>query len=412
MSGPGRGGNLTQPLKKVLLNVPSADNLGMFRDNTTVPGTNLRVLQFKSHGYSLPYLTGTRIRVMKPQDHTPKIVTVRMETAAPADTQNYEYGVNLVKRVRKPGIQNSMYFPHQQYYGGALANVTATTIAAGELNEMRDDIVQQINSDRGYTRRFDYEMPGAPAIASRPLFLESWDVASACWLDNTPIWGFNTIDLFVNAINETDDFAAVRTGTTTLVVVRKTTTNAGNAIVFNGSEGTVSAVAAVNGDFALYQRWPDATYEVKMRPTFATATIHQTTVYELLTADEVFQTFSHIPNRGFLAQEVREQHTPLPGVKYVRINIDVPMDHYDLGGASHQLSFINAVELYIPETEWPGFTARWGTATDDRIMDAGTANDLTSLLHKWTGGALASTTAAAEAQPTSSTEPTATPTGL
>ncbi len=406
MSGPGRGGNLTQPLKKVLINVPSPDNLGIFRD--TSRGVNLSILQFKQHGFSLPYIAGTTIRVMQPQDHVPKIVTVSLSDAAPADTQNYEYGVNLIKRVRKPGIDNSMYFPHQQYYGGVMANVTPITIAAAELNEMRDDILSQINGDRGYTRRHDYEMPGAPAIASRPLYLENWDAASACWLDNTPIWGFNTIDLFVNAINETDDFAAVRTGATTLVVVRKTIDNAGDAIVFNNAGGTISAVAAVNGDFALYQRWPDATFEVKMRRTFGTATTRQNTVYELLTEDEVFQTFSHIPNRGFLAQETRPTHLPLPGTKYIRINIDVPMDHYDLGGASHQLSFINAVELYIPENEWPGFTNRWEAVTNGRAMDAGNTNSLTNLLAQWSGAAFPSV--APVAAPTSSVSPSPTPT--
>lgn len=378
MSGPGRGGNLTQPLKKVLINEPSAENLGVFTDSNT----STKILQFLKHGYSLPYNSDVSIKVMKPQDPVHKIAVMKLSDDAPSDADNYAYGVKLIRRERRPGVQNSYMFPHMKYYGGVMKSVTSPTISTAELNEMRDDIIKQINADTGYTRRPDYQRPGAAAYASIPIYLKTWNADSAMTLDGNVVAAKATIDEFVAEANSVEGYAAFKTGDTTLTVVK--TTASEDAIVFESTAGSIETDDDPDGEIVLVQRWDEATFEVEFDENIASVETLVETVFPLLTPEDIFQIFSYIPNRGFLAQESYADNMPLKDTKYVRVNIDVPMDHYDLHGASHTNGFINAVELYVPETEWDtDADDKWATAANDKMMTAGTDANLEDLINYW-----------------------------
>lgn len=292
----GRGGNLTQPLKKVLLNVPSPENIGVYTDS--ISGD--KILQFKQFGLSLPFLTGTRITTQQHQDAVLRVITVTLNDAVPLNPfEPYEYGVQVQSRHYEPGVQNSFTLPHTKFYGGKRYNldVSGGSISATDLDEMVADIVAQINDDTGYTKRPAFQYPGAHV--------------------------------------------------------------------------TAVAGAAGSGEFTLTQRYTDVTFEVIADPQVATAAVDVAGSKEFLSNDEVFRIFSHLPNKGFLAQESWPSNAVIRGEDYARINIDVPMHHYALDGASHGNFFMNAIEIYVPIAELESVTDKWedeGT----RIMDEGT----------------------------------------
>lgn len=375
----GRGGNLKQPLKKVLLNVPGPLNLGTYMD--TISG--LRMLQFKAHGFSLPWTPGSSVVIQRPVAPVAKVTVVNISNVAPIDPLDYEFGFSILGRHRKPGVDNSDFFPHQKFYGGVLPSVTTPVIAAAELNDMSAQIIAQINADNGYnTRRPDYQHPGSAVIAGAPLNLDTWDAASTMTLDGVAVAAAATIAGFVANINALPGFAAAATGATTITVVKTDRTN--TAIVFVAGLGTIAAAAAVNGQVGLVQRYDDYTFEVILpRASFATVAVLQNTVFAIMTQDEVFQDFSHLPNLGTLAQETRIANQPLPGVSYMKLVIDIPMQHYDLGGASHGNAFINALVVYVPETEWDAPVNRWEALVANRIMDAGAVSDIVDIFNNW-----------------------------
>lgn len=374
-----RGGNLKQPLKKVLLNVPGPANLGIYLDSVS----GLRVLQFKAHGFSLPFTAGTTVVVQRPVVPVPKVAVFTLSNVAPINPLDYEFGVSIQGRHRKPGVGNSEFFPHQKFYGGVLPSVTTPVIAAGELNAMALEIIAGINNDNGYmTRRPAYQHPGAAVIAGAPLNLQAWNAASAMTLDLNVVAAGATIGAFVANINALPGYAAAATGATTLTVVKTDRTN--TAIAFANTAGTIAAAAAVNGQVGFVQRYDDYTFEVILpRASLGTVAVLQNTVFGIMTEDEVYATFSHLPNLGTLAQETRIANTPLPGVSYLKLVIDVPMRHYDLHGASHANAFINALEVYVPETEWDAPVNRWAAVNAGRIMDAGVVEDIRDIFALW-----------------------------
>ena len=344
------------------------------------------MLVLKQEGHAIPANGNEEYVVSQPQDPVAKVVTVLLSNVAPLDPLNYNYGVHLTRRVQHPGVNNSNFFPHIKYYGSVLPAVDTPVISNAQLNAMRDEIISQVNADRGYTRRPEHEMPGSPAIASRPIRLENWDAASAMTLDGVVVAANANIEGFVGNINATERFAAVQTSATEMTVVRKTIEDAADFPVFAGTAGTISAVAENNGEFAFHQRFDTATFEVTVEPTVGAQTILQNTIYPTLTYEDVYRIFSHIPNDGYLSQMRPGGDQVLPNTRYVKINIDVGQMHYDLHGASHGVMFMNACEIYMPEDEWNNATDRWAAVAvgpPRRMMDAGTDDDVTDLFDEW-----------------------------
>lgn len=373
----GRGGNLKQPLKKVLLNVPGPDNLGTYLDSVS----GFRILQFKAHGFSLPWIVRSTLSIQRPVTPVPKVVLATISNVAPVDRMNYEFGFSILGRHREPGVDNSMVFPHQKFYGGVLPFVSTPTISNDELNRMRDQIIGQLNSDIGLSvRRPAYQLPGSAVIAGIPLLLNNWNAASAVTIDGLTIAAGATIAAFVANINARAGYFAVATSATEITVVRNNRIN--TPIVFAMTLGTI-ANASGNGQIALLQRYSEQTFEVVTHnPAFATVTTIQNTRFAQMTPDEIYQVFSHIPNFGKLAQQTRNVNAPL-NVPFLKLVIDIPMEHYDLGGPSHGVTFENALEVYMPETEWDAAVNRWAAPVANRIMDAGTASSVRTIFALW-----------------------------
>lgn len=377
----GRGGNLTQPLKKVLINTPGPLNLGTYLDTTT----GFRVLQFTKAGYSLPWTPGSTMTVQFPQAPILKLATVQLSNVAPLNPLNYNYAVTILKKVRKPGVDQYDWHPHQKPYGGILPSVTIPTIANAELNTMRADLILQINSDNSLTRQPAYTHPGASVIAGIPLLLNAWDAASACTIDGEAVAAAASQALFIANINAVPGYIAIQDPVTAANILVFKTTRDGALPVFANTAGTVAEVAT-NGLIGFVQRYPDAQFELKVNTNVGVSRTIRQGRYAFLTNDEVFQVFSHIPNMGRLAQETWPEEMPVRGADYVRVNINIVQNHNDLQGASHLTRFVNAIEVYIPVAEWApagGVNDRWAGVANNRIMDAGAAENIADVLALW-----------------------------
>jgi hypothetical protein len=381
----GRGGNLSQPLKKVLINVPGPANLGTYRQAAGA----IQMLQFKAHGYTIPVNANSTLRVTQPQPAVMRISTVQLSNVAPTDPNNYNYGITVVRKHRKAGVGNSNVFTHSVFYGGN-RRVTAAGITNAELNAMRNDIITQINANNGYTQQFPNELPGSSVVATPVLHLDTWNAASAMTLDGNVVAAAATIALFVANINAVPGYFAwvnPAVPATEIFVIKTTRAVTPNVVsVFANTAGTIAAaVAQPNGFFALTQRYPEAQYEVQVVRNTGVHNFVRRGNYALLTNAEVQKIFSHIPNDGFLAQERRHPNLVLPDVDYVKINIDSPQQHYDLGGASHTVGFITAIEVYMPAAEWnivagQNVNRRWEVLANNRIMDAGTLTNVRDVI--------------------------------
>ena len=378
--------NLRQPVKKVLINTPGPDNLGTYIETN---GSGNRILQFKHHGYSLPATGGEQVRIMLPQPHTHRVSLFTISDVAPIDPLNYEYGITIHRRVRKPGVDNSKFFPEQKYYGGKLPSVDPGQISDAQLNTMRDSIIQQINDDLGYTQRPEYQMPGAAVVASRILYLDNWADDVGITLDDTnDIPARANIGLWVDEINAIDGYFAWNISDTEVYVIKTSrNNNPSTPIATSDIVQGITVEDEPDNLIALTNRYEDATFEVKFKPTFGTNQIVRNGNFALLTNDEVQQVFSHIPNDGGLAQERRHPNLVLPDTDYVKLMISVPQEHYDLGGASHGVFFITEVELYIPVAEYAAnATNRWELIDAGRAMDAGGDTNFRDIMDEWSGG--------------------------
>jgi len=381
----GRGGNLSQPLKKVLINVPSPENLGTYRQASN----NVQILQFTTHGYSLPVLTGSTLRVTQPQPAIMRISTVQLSNVAPVNPNSYDFGITVIKRHRRPGIGNRDFTDHSVFYGGN-RRVTPAGITNAELNEMRNEIVRQINSDNGQIQSLPHTLPGAAVVATPILLLSAWNAASAMTIDTRVVAAGATIAAFIANINAHAGYFAwanPAAPTTEIFVIKTTRATSPNTVpVFVSTGGTIVVSGTQpNGFFALTQRYADAHHEVQVLRGTGTHNILVRGRFALLTNADVERTFSYIPNDGILAQQRRHPNTVLPGVDYVKINIDVPQSHYDLQGASHVGTFITSVEVYMPAAEWnvgigQAVNRRWAALVSNRMIDAGTASNVRDLI--------------------------------
>lgn len=141
----GRGLSFNQPTLKVLMNSPSPNDLGMYTDTNT----GQRVLHFLREGISLPFVTGSTIRVQRNRPHVARSVAVTLSNIPPADLTRYEVGFNVTGFHQNPGVDNDMFTERRSYYGVPIFNVpvTAGVIDAAALTDAAARIVALINAE-------------------------------------------------------------------------------------------------------------------------------------------------------------------------------------------------------------------------------------------------------------------------
>ena len=140
--------NLTQPIPKLLFNTLVTADIGVFTD----PVTSYKMLLFKKAGFSIPYISSTACSSTKisPDEGAGKSVLLTFSTVCPCEECNYEYGIKVIKSVKRPGVLNDDYYPEPRFYGSVLSNVQACTagvMAAADVLAMEDEVLSQIGDD-------------------------------------------------------------------------------------------------------------------------------------------------------------------------------------------------------------------------------------------------------------------------
>lgn len=142
--------NLTQPIPKFLFNTLVTADFGVYEDTTAV-GTP-KMFLFKKAGIAIPFLSAALSTTTKisPDEGAGKSVYLVLSTVCPCEECHYEYGIKVVKSVKRPGVLNDKYYPESRFYGSELANVQACTagvMAAADVLAMEDEILTQIGDD-------------------------------------------------------------------------------------------------------------------------------------------------------------------------------------------------------------------------------------------------------------------------
>jgi len=144
----GYGGNLTYPVRVHLLNTIDADDIGLYEDSVTSEWT----LAFKKLGIQIPHRTTNERTVITPLPGEHKAVRLVVNPACPCEDCNYEYGIGIIKKVKKPGVDNSDYYPTSRFYGDKLFRIGTCSngiLAAADITTIENTIMSQITADLG-----------------------------------------------------------------------------------------------------------------------------------------------------------------------------------------------------------------------------------------------------------------------
>jgi hypothetical protein len=139
--------NLTQPIPKFLFNTLVTADFGVYTDSVL----SAKMLLIKKEGIAIPYVSGKSSSTkISPDEGAGKSVYLVLSTVCPCEECHYEYGIKVVKSVKRPGVLNDKYYPESRFYGSELANVqecTAGVMAAADVLAMEDEILAQIGAD-------------------------------------------------------------------------------------------------------------------------------------------------------------------------------------------------------------------------------------------------------------------------
>jgi hypothetical protein len=349
MSKKGTGGNLSNPVRRFLINDLTTFDAGVFTDSTT----GLKNLILKKLGYQLTSLAaGSNITITR-QCTTAgqlKVVSVNFDDACPCEECGFDYGIDILIQHMTPGYFNDFVQQQQKPYAGQIANVTCASgvIDSSQLNTAKDDIINQINADLGYMNQYS----GANVIAGRCKLLTqvgAWDATNAITINGHAIAAAATRALFITNINTnanldayafvdpltvTGIYVIARTAPTTLTIV----TTAGTIVV-----PTLFTIGIISKDV----KW---TFEVQIQHLDATGTITeiQASKFPFLTSDDVFRLFAgggnkhhgNLVTQGYITQ-------PIDGASYCKYIIEVEDMVNDLSGSSHYEFLHGTIELYI-----------------------------------------------------------------
>jgi len=381
----GTGGNLTQPKMRFLINSLTAADFGVFTDTVT----GLKSLIAKKLGYTLESLAGgTNVEVTKQCTNAGqlKVLSIDFDDECPCVECGYDYGVNIIIRHMIPGYFNDMT-DRQKPYSGNIKNINCVSgvIDPTQINIMKNDVINQINADLGFSN----SLAGANVIAGRALHLTTWNAASAITINGTAYGAQATIGAFVTAINAgTDAYAFLdpTTPATELWVIANSTPT--TLTVVNTAGTIVVPTTYTIGIISDSVQW-NVFAEIQPLDASGTITTIQESVFPFLTSDDVFRIFSggaH-PHGNFATQAYIQQ--PVDGAEYCRYIISVDSDINDLTGASHWEHFRGTVEFYIQSSAnnigdlWDETNAMWQTG------DTGFTADKTfaELLTYWQTGA-------------------------
>ena len=145
--------NLVYPVKRILINSWTTKELGYYTKTDPDTSATERQLLFKKANVEIPFVSGTTT-VTKSCTADGIVKSVLLKTLAPAPCLdcNYNYGIEIVKKTKNPGVLNDDYYSKSREFGGKLDSII--TPVNGQLDDVdkltiEDDIITQIAADQG-----------------------------------------------------------------------------------------------------------------------------------------------------------------------------------------------------------------------------------------------------------------------
>lgn len=190
----GTGGNLTYPVRPYLFNTLDASDLGMFTDSVT----SKKTLILKKYGIQIPYVSGAvTTAVVQPLPGEYKSVRLVVNPACPCEDCNYNFGITIEKKVKKPGVKNSDYYPTGRFYGGNIPRIGTCSngiMAAADIATIENTILDEITTDTG--GNMENSQPGI--VNAKKYYIVN-DTANTDASGFTVTWADGTTTVFVTA---------------------------------------------------------------------------------------------------------------------------------------------------------------------------------------------------------------------
>jgi len=154
----GLGGNLTYKDRPLLITNLAVTDFGFYSETDPDTSVDKHHLLIKSIGLDLVYDSSVKVSKSCTQEGALKSILLSVNGPCPCEDCGYEYGIDVVKKVKNPGVLNDDYPDggKSRFYGGSIASLAAC--ASGEIADadkltIEDDILTQILNDRNLGTR-------------------------------------------------------------------------------------------------------------------------------------------------------------------------------------------------------------------------------------------------------------------
>jgi hypothetical protein len=145
--------NNTYPTRQILLNALTSADFGLYNHvDPDGAGTTVHLL-IKKYGIDIPFIDTTHSLVTVSKTTSGILESVLLSTNAPAPCSDcyYDFWIDIVKRVKDPGVLNDDYYKKGRPYGGSITAIQAPV--NGQLTDtdklyMEDTIIQAIKDDQ------------------------------------------------------------------------------------------------------------------------------------------------------------------------------------------------------------------------------------------------------------------------
>ena len=152
----GLGGNLTYKERPLLITNLTVADFGLHTETDPDTATSRLHLLVKKIGLDIVYDSAVKFSKSCTKEGKLKSVLLKLECPEPQSLFNYSYGIDILKKVKDPGVLNDDFLRTSRHYGGQIMSLQ--TCSGGELADsdkviMENRILTDILADRDFGTR-------------------------------------------------------------------------------------------------------------------------------------------------------------------------------------------------------------------------------------------------------------------
>ena len=265
----GLGGNLNYKTRPLLITNLAVTDFGTYTETDPDSGATVEHLVSKKQGLDMAYDATCKLTKSCTQSGKLKSVLLALTCPAPASLTNYSYGIDILKKVKDPGVLNDDWIKKTRHYGGEIASLQTPSgglIADVDLKTMEDAIITQILADRGFGSREEaivdakriYLVTRSGAVNTDALLITQADGTEITVLLDGGTTVQTAID-DVNAVSATTGVMAFAKSATEMYI-----TSVDNGVLFTVADGLGASIVAINQRYIwLVSRDADNQFEVQ-----------------------------------------------------------------------------------------------------------------------------------------------------